>query len=338
MATPTITLSPTKNATPNMCPARETKASGDHRSLDTRTPAVTGIETSPQARPPAITSLPPPEGITAADDHLTAGFHNARVIGLGSDHAATGYVISKLGSLHDPTLDMAAAIVDDLERTRMANANRLEVMTRTKPDEDGVMRGWGLDESHPDVARLAALVAGLKRLEDDAVLNLQRVMRKHPLNEWRKRNKGAGEKQTARLLAAIGDPYWNTADDCPRTVSGLWRYCGYDPVDASNPGQGAPDTPSRDARVARRRQKGQPCNWSAKAKSRAYLMAESCLKQKKAQGPLQLAYEERRAHTAVTHPEWTAGHSHNDALRVTAKEILKQLWREAKAINERELT
>lgn len=40
-------------------------------------------------------------------------------------------------------------------------------------------------------------------------------------------------------------------------------------------------------------------------------------------------YEERRAHTAQTHPEWTPGHSHNDALRVVGKEILRDLWRAA---------
>lgn len=37
-------------------------------------------------------------------------------------------------------------------------------------------------------------------------------------------------------------------------------------------------------------------------------------------------YDQRRAHTAITHPEWTAGHSHNDALRIVGKEILRDLW------------
>ena len=77
---------------------------------------------------------------------------------------------------------------------------------------------------------------------------------------------------------------------------------------------------------------------------RAYLIATSCLKQvakpcvvnDHAQGlrecrcsPFRLKYEERRRHTAVTHPDWSDGHSHNDALRVTSKEILKQIWRQA---------
>jgi hypothetical protein len=43
---------------------------------------------------------------------------------------------------------------------------------------------------------------------------------------------------------------------------------------------------------------------------------------------------DRREHTATTHPEWTKGHSHNDAMRVASKAILRDLWREAKRIHE----
>lgn len=42
-----------------------------------------------------------------------------------------------------------------------------------------------------------------------------------------------------------------------------------------------------------------------------------------------LLYEQRRAHTATTHPEWTAGHSHNDALRIVGKQLLADLWEAA---------
>lgn len=42
-------------------------------------------------------------------------------------------------------------------------------------------------------------------------------------------------------------------------------------------------------------------------------------------------YDQRRAHTATTHPEWTDGHSHNDALRIVGKHILADLWEAASA-------
>jgi len=268
--------------------------------------------------------------------------------------------------LADPTLALAADILDDLERVKVANANRLRQLTRggrhderiksgkfasvadLPPDQDGRERGFGLDEDHPDVERLAAMVDGLTEMEHAAVLNLQRTLRKHPLGPWVKEQRGVGEKQAARLLATIGDPGWNTLHDRPRTVSELWAYCGL------RPGQ--------------RRQKGVKSNWSAKAKSCSWLVVESCMKQidctcpravvdgKEKRNhvdnpacclskdgvathlevcrcsPYRIKVDERRAHTTATHPEWTPAHSLNDGMRVAAKELLKHLWREARRI------
>lgn len=44
-------------------------------------------------------------------------------------------------------------------------------------------------------------------------------------------------------------------------------------------------------------------------------------------GPYRQLYDRRRAHTAVTHPDWTLGHSHNDARRYMEKKLLHALWR-----------
>jgi hypothetical protein len=331
--------------------------------------------------------------------------------------------------LFDPYLSFAADVLDDIERLRIAQANRLQILTRTEVDADGEVRGFGLDESHPDVARLAGMVEALKDIESDAVKALQRSLRNHPLHGWVSTTKGIGEKQGARLLAAIGgDPYWNSREDRPRTVSALWAYCGLHvlekPVDptgdqpsfdtqiadvtgdqsstdnnhtTSVPGgrstfdtrgpsvpggqdrsdtqlisttSGQVDADTRSAGavggdvhsstdtlrtvvgVAPRRTRGQRANWSTIAKTRCHLVAESCIKQLKAPchaatfegrwiavhyteclcSPFRLTYDKRRTHTSVTHPEWTDGHRHNDALRVTSKDILRMLWREGRHI------
>lgn len=234
-------------------------------------------------------------------------------------------------------LVLCADVLDDLERTRVANENRLRQLTRTAVDSDGVERGFGLDESHPDVGRLAGLVTAIAELEHEATLNLRRKMRAHPLGAWIKTQTGIGEKQAARLLAAIGDPYWNTLHDRPRTVSELWAYCGLHVLPAGgepqicDPGHRRCDAPTGSPGVAARRRKGERANWSNTAKMRAILIATSCMK--KRSSPFRADYDDRRAHTAVTHPEWTAKHSHNDALRITAKAILREMWREAKRIH-----
>lgn len=322
------------------------------------------------------------------DAHIVhAAGSNAEQDPVANKGAATGH-----SSLLDPALALAADVLDDLERVRIANANRLRILTTSEADSDGETRGFGLDESHPDVARLAAIVDMLGKVEKDATSNLQRQMRRHPLHPWAKSIRGVGDKQVARLLAAIGDPYirpeieredGTVVSSGPRTVSALWAYCGLHVLPASgqakhgghtplaagrdqlpadqigfdtraqhvgglggDPGPTGAATHKRSAGVAPRRARGQKVNWSTKGKTRAHLIATSCLKQlvKPCTGdahvddcqcsPYRVVYDGRRKHTAVTHPDWTDGHSHNDALRISAKAFLRDLWREAKRIHE----
>lgn len=230
----------------------------------------------------------------------------------------------------DAWLAFAADILDDLERVRVANENRLRTLTSHGED------GFGLDEQHPDVARLAALVQMLRDAEHQAELNLCRKVRVHPLGPWIKRTTGIGEKQGARLLAAAGDPYWNTLHDRPRLVSELWSYCGYG-----------------DAAVQIRR-RGQKSNWNAAAKMRAHLVAESCVKQRESPyRPVYDASRERYAEAVHETPcarcgpsgkpaapgtPLSDGHKHARALRAVAKEILRDLWREARDIRQHDDT
>jgi len=221
--------------------------------------------------------------------------------------------------LNDATLDMAAAIVDDLERVRVANSNRVRIMVSTDPDEDGIVRGWGMPLDHPNVELLRSMVTALGELEKKAISQLEKSMKAHPMGKWVGTQLGIGYKQSARLISAIGDPYINANTGLPRTVSQLWSYCGFNVVDGS----------------AVRRQKGVKSNWNANAKMRTFLIALSCIKQLKS--PYRKIYDERRLRTKETHPDWTLGHQHNDALRVMGKELLKQMWIEARRLHEGEV-
>ena len=253
--------------------------------------------------------------------------------------------------LYDPTLEMAAKIVDDLENMRKANENRLRQLTRDVEDSDGETRGLGLPLDHPDVARVAGIVEGIKHLEGEAIKNLQKIVRRHPLwNGFLKAQKGVGEKQSARLLAAIGDPYWHVPYDRPRTVSELWAYCGYHvlpgtqpPIDTRDPhGAGIQTSTSSNIHtrvdthglygVAARRTRGQKVNWNPDAKMRAYLIGTQC--QIYFDSPYRIVTDQRRSHTAITHPEWTKLHSLNDGIRVATKTFLKDLWIASRDIHE----
>ena len=235
--------------------------------------------------------------------------------------------------LADPSLAFAADVLDDLEKTRNANANRLRILTRDEADSDGEHRGFGLTEEHPDVAQMAAIVASLDGLVKEATKSLERRVRKHPLGPWIKAQRGVGDKTAGRLLAAIGDPYWNTLHDRPRTVSELWAFAGL----------------HTNGESAARRQKGVKANWSTNAKTRAWLVIESCMKQINPAckqddaigvhedgcgcSPYRIVIDERRQRTRETHPDWTPGHSLNDAMRIASKELLKDLWIQARDLH-----
>lgn len=246
--------------------------------------------------------------------------------------------------LRDSTLSMAADVVDDLERVKIANQNRLR--TLTTPGE----HGHGLTVDHPDIARLAALVKALEDAEHQATLNLARVMRHHPLGAWVKNSKGVGEKQAARLLGAIGDPYWNDLHDRPRKLRELYRFCGMDVVGTSAQPPDESHT-SLGAGVAPSKVRGEPVTWSPDARMRLWLIASKCVMVGHG-GPYRAIYDEGRAKYAdAVHAAecrrcgpkgkpaqpgspLSAAHQHARAIRLIAKAILRDLWTEAKRLHD----
>lgn len=221
-------------------------------------------------------------------------------------------------------LGAASDTLDDIEGARIAIANRRGALVRDK----------NADDTDPDVVILDAVIEQLEAIEHGATLSLKREIRKQPLGPWIKETKGVGEKQGARLIAAVGgDPYLRP-DGTPRTVSQLWAYCGYHVIDGA----------------AARRKKGTKANWSSVAKSRAYLVAEACMKQR--ESPYRALYDAERERSAgAVHTSecvrcgpagkpaqpgslLSDGHKNARALRRVAKEILKDMWRESKRLHD----
>jgi hypothetical protein len=206
----------------------------------------------------------------------------------------------------DPSvpLRLAADTLNDVEQLRIATENRIRAM-RDVP-------GW---ESSPAALRWSLHLAALADLERAVTRELEHAMRAHPLGAWVRSTVGLGLKQTGRLIGALGDPAWNARDERPRRgPAELWAFAGY------APGQ--------------RRRKGVRSNWNAEAKMRAYLIAESCLKQR--HSPYRKVYDDSRAHWSGR--DVSDGHAHNHALRLVAKAVLRDLWVEAMRIRSEEET
>lgn len=288
---------------------------GDHTETEARRPGVPGNplalghlhgdthvgRAGGDTLPPTIERPVPMDGPSAA---ATSGPVHPRC----DAHTGTGGA----GTLQDALLGLAAETLSDIERIRIATENRLRAM---RDDHDVA--------DTPEYQRAEAILEALAAAEHQAALDLGRQLRQHPLGPWVKRTVGIGEKQGARLIAAIGDPYWNTLEDRPRRgPAELWAFCGY------KPGQ--------------KRQKGVRSNWNPEAKMRAHLCAEAAIKAgvRKTDGcddtdgydfahrhgvtPYGAAYLKARASWA-DHDK-TDGHKHNHALRCVAKRILRDLF------------
>lgn len=279
-----------------------------------------------------------------AGNHSHTDTQNMHVSGsavVGADEASYPAIPSSNASrlaypIDDPMLFTLAQTLQDYETLRIAEEHRLRIfsMPSDVPDEDGVCRGFGYAEDSDEVQVVKGLIDPLKDLEHRTVLSLQKRMRVNPIWPYFKDVKGVGEKTLARLMACIGDPYLRPLDDGlyePRTVSQLWAYCGMHTM------------PNKDGEIiAAKRMKGVQANWNTEAKTRLFLLSQGLLRQgirKDKDGnqfavtPYGQLYLDRRAHTAVTHPEWNPGHGLNDALRIMGKELLKQLWRAAREIH-----
>ena len=203
-----------------------------------------------------------------------------------------------------------AEMFEDAQKARIACSNRLE-RGGVSPDPYLVQ----LDHlSHAEHQIKLAMVRHYRRTVPEQI------------REWQKDTLGIGEHLLARLLGIIGHPVHTTLHawegtgservlidlgPMDRRVSDLWSYCGY----------GDP---------SRKRQKGMSAEDAAglgspRAKMIVHLLAESCMKNRAS--PFRAVYDIGKER--YEERDWTKGHRHAAALRLTGKEMLKELWRAA---------
>lgn len=176
----------------------------------------------------------------------------------------------------------------------------------------------------PDVAwaALDSMIASLMPVRARLKKELVVVMKGSRLAEWVGSTHGLGPG--LYFVLGLMPPIDEENLTSPAKV---WRYLGLDVVHSADeepetdedgnflPGQGE----------ARRRRRGKVAGFSPYLRAQAiYRIADPIVK---VGGPYREVYDRRKARTKETWPDATDGHRHADALRVTAKAVLRDAWR-----------
>lgn len=267
--------------------------------VDAHPTSADGVDTSAGGRAPSEAHRDSAPGMPCPPDPTSA-------VSTPNEAASGGWA----------ALRLLAEMYEDAQRSRIGCENRVRSAT-----------------VDPDLT--AASLDALARAEHELKKALQAQYKRTvpaPIQAWAKDTRGIGKTSPhmlARLLGVIGHPviatphHWEgegsdrvLVADPPfaRNVAKLWAYCGHgDPNRKRAKGMTAPEA----ARL------GNP-----RAKMLTHLLAEAVIKS--SNPDYRIVYDTRRETTAVTHPDWSKGHSHNDALHLVGKEILRDLWTAAR--------
>lgn len=165
------------------------------------------------------------------------------------------------------------------------------------------------------LAVVSQAIEPMQRARDDVERDMKRAAKKLPVYTWAKDVKGLGELGLAVLVGEARD-----IGAYPEKGH-LWKRLGL--------------APYGDKAMSTWRMKGGlsadewiAAGYSPRRRAEIYSVIGDPLfrAQSVAKGPYRARYDARRARTAETHPDWTKAHSHNDALRVMTKHLVRDLW------------
>ncbi len=160
---------------------------------------------------------------------------------------------------------------------------------------------------------------------------MERAAKLLPVYPWLEAIRGAGALGLATIIAEAGD-LSNYAYPAK-----LWKRLGFAPFDGYAGStwkreKWRPRALSKDEWIAnpfsgeRYALMAQIATWLVNAQWIG--AAKSKSGEGEPNGPYGEVYAKRRAHTKKTHADWTDGHRRNDALRITMKRFLLDLWNE----------
>lgn len=170
-----------------------------------------------------------------------------------------------------------------------------------------------------DFACIAAAIAPMQKMRDDCERDMKRIVKRLPIYAWTKPVRGLGEVGVAVIIGECGDlaNYSGPAK--------VWKRLGLAPFEKNGVTMAASNWRKKGGLDA---DDWTAYGYSPRRRAEMYAVIGDPLfrQQTIINGPYRQAYDARRARTAETHPDWTKGHSRDDALRVMTKKLLADLW------------
>ena len=221
-----------------------------------------------------------------------------------------GCTIQAKGAKHKPECKAAFTALQDVVLKGVLGCKDGEYNQAVA--KRALKKGVELAHSMESLCSAIELAVSLKiiRLHREAFeAKLAAAMESLPVWEWADGVRGFSHASLARLVGEIGDlaDYSNP--------SRVWKRMGV----------GLVEIDGKSVRQRRSTNKDEAAAFGYNPQRRAILFAamEPLIKQNP---EYKSVYDARRAHTAVTHPDWTKMHSHRDAHAVMSKRFLKDLW------------
>lgn len=212
-------------------------------------------------------------------------------------------------------------------RSDLTEGERAKLFKQASTIRKMVEKGGGEDQLAPVTHARAVLSAaapiiiaskqgreGFDAMRKAAEKRMRDLARKLPVYPWAASIEGLGDLGLAVVIAECpGDNLAGLADY--GNPAKMWKRCGLAVIN------GERQRKKIDAEQAALHA------YSPRRRATVYGDIGAPLFFAKAKNYLGTVYAERRAHTAVMHPEWSKAHSDNDARRYITKRLLRDLWR-----------
>lgn len=180
-------------------------------------------------------------------------------------------------------------------------------------------QGCDVPQVEADLAVIAMSIAPLQDTRDQIEKEMRKLVKRLPIASWAADVRGLGDLGLAVIVAECGNlsMYSNPAK--------VWKRLGLAPIEKGGTVMAASNWRKKGGLTA---DDWTAAGYSPRRRAEIYACIGDPLfrQQSVVTGPYREAYDRRRARTAETHPDWTKGHSHGDAVRVMTKELLRDLW------------